>query len=816
MTSKISLIKLMREDLRHRGWMIALSALVQVLAGPVVLMILVSSQKDSYSKYEVPGQGIVNTYRDVVEYLAEVLPMEATLIAMVGALIVAIWGFRHLYSKRMTDLIHSMPVTREKQFLAMYLNGLLIYLVPFLLSLLIMLPVALSSVPSRMQFDTALLYRNLVPGQGAGVILRCFASAIPYGILTFLLTYHLCLVAISLAGTVFNSLVNIVLLGLDFIVTYGVLLLLADVNLVGFIEPGLDAYDVIWLSPLAMPWVWVIDAMERGDHLLYGDHLPVAHPGMVIGGAAMMVFLFVLAWVLYKKRPSEQAESGMPYRKVGTVLVVLNSVLAGILGGMFFSGILGTVAMGWCIFGMVLGCVLAFGILEIVRERSFKAFFGRKALMAGTLAGTLLLYFAFYFDWFGFAGAVPSQANIQTMEIQLSQYGEADYNAYRITFDENGGSTLNYDYDLAEIRSVLVADPADRQAILSSGAAWAKYASRSRRNPSPTSYDLNMLGSVTVRVDRKFGLPFYRRYQITEDALDALRHIVESPEFMERVYPASSGMLPLPESVEVETAGGDEHEITDPALVAKLMETYYEEFREHYCLEELGSGVRTASLELSYPDAVDPLFRENTICLELMSTYGRTLDILRQEFPEEIWKGEDLADTTYIGILSLPVGVELAQEDLYSYFGVEGYPDWEQVQAEKLGFGDAGDQANVVGSTYSYNDEGVTYSYEDYTVEAAYEDWLLEVTDPDKVLPYLQIGNYYSRSYQGNGGPEPVSFGRYVSKDQYETAESLWALTFNDYGSRLGTIFVLKGSMPKEVVEDIRVLGNTDTLLWQE
>ena len=50
MTSKISLNKLIREDLRHRSWQIVLSCLVQIIFGPLALMLaLTTSRIASYN-----------------------------------------------------------------------------------------------------------------------------------------------------------------------------------------------------------------------------------------------------------------------------------------------------------------------------------------------------------------------------------------------------------------------------------------------------------------------------------------------------------------------------------------------------------------------------------------------------------------------------------------------------------------------------------------------------------------------------------------------------------------------------------------------
>ena len=119
MTSQISLSKLMKIDIKSRTWLIVLSTAVQLILGPVVGLFSLTTSVGQ--KAEV----LINqTFQ--VEY-AVVGP----LIAIVGAILVALVGFRFLFSKRMMDLYGSIPVSRNRMFLAVYIDSVLIYVIPF-------------------------------------------------------------------------------------------------------------------------------------------------------------------------------------------------------------------------------------------------------------------------------------------------------------------------------------------------------------------------------------------------------------------------------------------------------------------------------------------------------------------------------------------------------------------------------------------------------------------------------------------------------------------------------------------------------------
>ncbi len=229
--NSISLLGLVREDLHHKTWMLALSILGSFLAGPVACLFVFSQEHTNRaSNYKIIGDQVFNFNNDYLMTLSE-LHLERlsicrhylstyhlglmAFIACVGAAIVALFGFRYLYHKQMVDLYHSAPVSRGKLFLAFWLNGLLIWFVPALVNSLIV-------------FVIIAIYMK---GIFLGSIFAYTLLAMVRLTLCFLIIYHVCLLGVMLSGNLFNAIISSFTLGLLSFVITGTYMLLQSIFL---------------------------------------------------------------------------------------------------------------------------------------------------------------------------------------------------------------------------------------------------------------------------------------------------------------------------------------------------------------------------------------------------------------------------------------------------------------------------------------------------------------------------------------------------------------------------------------------------------
>ncbi len=147
MTSKNSFLASIRENNKRRLWVWMLSALFFVLAIPVTISITISRQMNNL-KYLTEVYGVALAEDAMHERLvnsmcgqlgfSSALPVFTTIIAVAAA----IQGFSYLYSRKKIDFYMGMPVKRSKRFRIIWLNGVILYALPYFLGLIISLLIA--------------------------------------------------------------------------------------------------------------------------------------------------------------------------------------------------------------------------------------------------------------------------------------------------------------------------------------------------------------------------------------------------------------------------------------------------------------------------------------------------------------------------------------------------------------------------------------------------------------------------------------------------------------------------------------------------
>lgn len=134
MTSRNSFFKLLREDMCRRKCELILSIIVFV-----IVLVLIPLQVMASGAYAV-SQGIVDSKDYILQTLNVLFGIARPILYIVT--IVASWicgfsGMSYLFSKSKTDLYHSIPVNREQLFLVSYVNSVLFYAVPYLVTLVL-------------------------------------------------------------------------------------------------------------------------------------------------------------------------------------------------------------------------------------------------------------------------------------------------------------------------------------------------------------------------------------------------------------------------------------------------------------------------------------------------------------------------------------------------------------------------------------------------------------------------------------------------------------------------------------------------------
>ena len=474
MTSRALFYKGMIEDLRHRIWMIALSCLGSFMAMPVFFLLMRQEWDDRVERWTELSTWSIDEYKleAVMEFFSEYMTITGGIVLVAGALIVGIFGFRFVFSKKMVDLYHSIPITRKQLFLIHYIDGFLIWFVPLLVGAVI-----------------CMIFAAFFLGNGAAWLSAAGSLMITVGnlVVAFLLVYHMAILAVMLSGNIINTLISGTIISFIVLAIYFMLEAFASTYFSTYYSFfGENLPNVIWASPI-----------PGAIYQLYMRCMDDMQALPFIMNLLMIAVMWVAGYWVYQRRPSELAEQGIKIKSVQVAFKTLVTCLAGMVGWILFYFITGEESIGWMIFGTILAAVLVYGILDIIFHMDFKAFFAHKLQMAVTVAASIVIGFVFLFDLAGYDTYVPDKDEIVEMGVYVNRFGfsRSDY-----SYGDNNNTTIdrinNMEYTNQDVIHAFLEEMAGKE----------------------TEYPINGESAVAyVRVTEKSGRTYYRIYRVWEE-----------------------------------------------------------------------------------------------------------------------------------------------------------------------------------------------------------------------------------------------------------------------------------------------------------
>lgn len=436
MTSRNLCFKLMKEDVKRRVWTIALTVLSLVFTLLVPVAIKTGAYLDelsSYSDYEKQWW---------VRELTQFVGINGMVVFILVALSVvwAVSGFRYLHNSRQVDFYHSIPVKRGQLFLASYLNG-------------IWMTAAIYFVIQAM--SAALIFRTGIEGFGGdGLWWKMYFLNMLY----YIMLYTTTVIAMMMTGNIV-----VALLGTTVFCGYGPAVLLL-----------VKGYQEQWFHTIcdtaknSMAWIQAINRsspfanyMFALENFSYGR----LDAGRMVGAVVVTGALAVVAYSLYRIRPSESAGKAMAFKKTESPIKVLIALPAAVVFGILFYSLRSTVT--WGIFGAVCGTVITCCLMEIIYHFDFRKLFDRWIQMAACGAVSVLLVMAGIYDWYGFDSWLPKATSVKSASVTIGYednwvtYGkpvqEKDYlGRVRMVWSYEGQKDYQYrTMELTDIYSVM-------------------------------------------------------------------------------------------------------------------------------------------------------------------------------------------------------------------------------------------------------------------------------------------------------------------------------------------------------------------------
>lgn len=404
MTLRNSFLARLYENIKRRLWLVVIAVLLFVIAIPIYTAMDISLIEATLENVSIDVMQ-KNLYDNMAKWFE--FGSGITFWAVLFALPAGMQGFSYLYDRSKIDFYHSKPVKASQRFMTIWLNGVLIFAIPYLVgSIFNLLLVATSGV-----LDMALF------------LTWCEGIILTIGF--YLSIYSIIILAVMLTG---KPLISI--MGVGVFLFYEMAVRALYMSMSSFSFHFFYGYnDDDWL----IPWVSPFKIVN-----LYGNE----KIGMVAAFVLFLVFAAVvlaLAYWCYKKRPSELAGSAMtfqgikPFIKIGVAVPV--ALFAGLAtaGLMDYSPLDGT---GSPFFPLLLGALfllLACGLIQVIFEADIKGMLHKKREIVISAVLALAIMLIFRYDVFGYDNRIPALDKIESVSIVTA----TDSRYSRTFYDEN-------------------------------------------------------------------------------------------------------------------------------------------------------------------------------------------------------------------------------------------------------------------------------------------------------------------------------------------------------------------------------------------
>lgn len=414
MTSKSSFWVSSKENHKRRIWVWIVSILLQMMIYPGVMVVYLSrvhywDEIGSYQTRDAYLQQLRQAASDAIAFRE----YNIFIILFLGVLI-SMQGFSYLYDRRKVDLYQSVPVSAKTRFWYIYKNGILMYTLPYLCSVVIAFLIA--------------------SAQGA-------VNGVVTGRVVITVFCHLMLYL-----TIYNGAILILMVMGNYILAGGgiLLFLFSEITVVNLLDSMKYAYFKradgcftgvhTWITPLN-DYLKYCDKwrIEEKIPVVLGEFLPLACKWLFVAAV-----LLGLSYYCYKKRPMESAGKALAFDFLKPIVKVFVSVAFGIgVGYMVYEQAYYNSAMTIAV--TVTGTLLSCGVMEVVYEFDIRAMIRHLASTVTACVLALAVFIIFKFDVFGYDAYIPKADNVESVAV----YTERGYMQY---FDEADGYVVDTDF----------------------------------------------------------------------------------------------------------------------------------------------------------------------------------------------------------------------------------------------------------------------------------------------------------------------------------------------------------------------------------
>ncbi len=502
MTSKRSSVKkrlscLLKQEFLRKFWMEGVAIIALMFALPVQMALKLGRYQGAMA--EMPD-GILFGFMLQNKMLLGVIFLLSISMALVE--------FGYLFQRNKVDFYHSLPISRTMHFTYRYLNGILQFVLPYVI------------------LYAAAIMVGIVNG---ALIIGYVKELIITGLLYFIffcILYSVSVIAVQLAGSYMSGLVTMGILHFGSVFFCYVINEYCSFFLRTYVDTGkplLYGYG----SALTI----CMKVMED-----YGK-MSCWSAGLLIMLTAMLVFLPLIACGLFLKRPAEKTSCGLAYPLIGPILRLIAVVGAGLFGGLVLRSFSYDQSDSWLFFGLAAGCILMHCIMQMILEMNFRAFFKGKISLLVCTAVTALIMCCYRYDLRGYDEYLPEAGQLDSVGVSIQDLEY--YRNYPLEYTSRELQNLyssDYGYDVVFSQ---IYDETERYTLLQdmglkNTESVLDMVQRSIEDNQWVDYEANMI--VCFRL--KNGRSIFRQYEIDlMEEMDACKEIFAMDDFKEVLYP---------------------------------------------------------------------------------------------------------------------------------------------------------------------------------------------------------------------------------------------------------------------------------------
>ncbi len=376
MTSEARFFNLLKEDMKNRSISLVLSSIVEFILFPVAILVYFSS-----NGYSAEDSAIIH---GVIE---NILIPSSIFVAIIGAIICAYASFDYVFSRSKVDFYNSVPFTRKKIFWARYLNGILVYLVPFLVFLALSIPIYAVNV------------------RITDAMIRAFVRLVITGFISFMIVYNLFILGAMLSGNHANA-------GF-FAAIFSSVSGLSVLVIIGYMST--------FFSTFAIPdkLEFFAKRITIGYYVVRSNYLRQN----LIPSLIIIAVLIVLNYFLFVKRRFENSNAGGIYRTLDNVVRFYLEILIALSGGLFFC-VTADRSFGWLIFGILLGAVISHILINALFNMSIKGALNQPVSLVAAILISIIVSGFIRFDVFGYDRYIADEKDLDSIEIDFNYFSE--------------------------------------------------------------------------------------------------------------------------------------------------------------------------------------------------------------------------------------------------------------------------------------------------------------------------------------------------------------------------------------------------------